>query len=528
MSRCVICCADQMIVGRWYKLVTFPVGVPDRDDGYPAVVDYWAKYSCDAGNVCLLHDTVYIKAEGEFTVSCVDQYGHTASKTITAIAEPTIERTTHEITPTSWADLQDKVSAIGENAYINVTKGEYTFCMTAEYYYLPSGTVIDFSGSTVNITTEVADTEPYKGFRLTGAHCGIKNCTFNGVDIGEGSSYRNRTEAKVYEKCTMIDIYSGDYHKIENLTFNDVAGFNIGLGTWPAYWYNSPNATASRWRATNSCSGYISDTGEVVESADAWTMSDYVEAIQTEDRSYCVGHSGMWLPTSVRVYDIAFYDVGGNLLELKKDQQYFRKYYYPEGTVYVRYCIHQSNEPEEHTGRDDYCVMRMMAGNERVSVCPTVKECVIDNIVHNNHCSGGFSGVGLCEDVHINRMLAPGSGWLNGWAFDIEDSWNAALGYVISHSYFGNGTVYTHGAQGVSFVSTVGGNLMLVNNVHFPSAINSLFTNCTVNGVRGCMTAANSYTGTVTDGEGFGNAHSFGEIEKAEALDMRTRLNYAF
>ena len=26
MSRCKILCADEMIVGRWYKLVTYPAG----------------------------------------------------------------------------------------------------------------------------------------------------------------------------------------------------------------------------------------------------------------------------------------------------------------------------------------------------------------------------------------------------------------------------------------------------------------------------------------------------------------------
>lgn len=508
MSRCKILCADEMIVGRWYKLVTYPAGTD-------VVTNYWVKYSCDSEKVCLLHDTLYIKETGEFTVSCVDMYGHTNSKTITAIEEPTIERTVHEITPTSWNDLQEQVNTIGENAYINVTKGTYTFDLTDKSYDLPSGTIIDFNGSKIYV---ISSATSYKGFRFTKNFNGVRNANFVGVGMDSDSDF--------LESCTLFIIYAGDYHKLENLYFEDVAGFNIGLGTWNRWMYTKPNSTSSQWKATNTVNGYLADDGTVVASTEAWATGEMVECIETSDRSYGVGQSGMWIPTTVRLYNIAFYDSDGNFIELRKDQQYFRKYYYPENAKYVRYCIYQTNEPTEHTGADDYCIMRMMMGNATVEEYPCVKECMIDNIVHKNHMSGGFSMVGISQDTHINRMVAKGNGWKNAWAFDIEDNWNSALACVVSHCYFGDGIMFLHGIQGVTVLSTIMERTYLKNNIHFPTFINSIGGPLCTDGTRGNATAINSYFSEYVDGEGYGNMYHFGDLEEQEASSIRTRFNY--
>lgn len=510
MSRCKILCADEMIVGRWYKLVTYPVGTD-------VITNYWVKYSCENINVFLLHDTVYIKGTGTFTVYCTDMYGHTDTKTINAIEEPTIERTEYTITPTSWENLQEQVNAIGENAYVSISKGEYAFDLTETNYDLPSGVVLDFNNSKITVSSSV---ETYKGFRFLGNFNGIKNATFKGVDMGSDSSF---TEA-----CTLLNIYAGNYHKVEKLKFEDVAGFNIVLGTWNRWMYTKPNSTSSQWKATNTANGYIDNSGNVVESTESWCTSEMVECIETSDRSYGVGQSGMWIPTTVRLYDIAFYDTDGNFIELRKDQQYFRKYYYPENAKYVRYCIYQTNEPTEHTEADDYCIMRMMMGNSTVEEYPCVKECMIDNIVHKNHMSGGFSMVGISQDTHINRMLAPNNGWANAWAFDIEDNWNSALACVVSHSYFGNGIVFLHGIQGVTILSTIMARTYLKNNIHFPTFINSIAGALCTDGTRGNAVAINSYFSDFVDNEGYGNMYSFGEIDSDEANRMRTKINLAF
>ena len=99
MGHCKICCANKMIVGRWYKLVTYAVG-------YGVPYNYTVTYSAAGENVVLLHDTLYVKSAGAFTVSCMDMYGNTDSKAITAIDKPSVDRTEYTITPSSWSNFQ--------------------------------------------------------------------------------------------------------------------------------------------------------------------------------------------------------------------------------------------------------------------------------------------------------------------------------------------------------------------------------------------------------------------------------------
>ena len=126
MGHCKICCADKMIVGRWYKLVTYAVG-------YGVPYNYTVNYSTESDNITLLHDTLYVKSSGAFTVSCIDMYGNTDSKTVQAIGKPTISRTPHSITPTDWDDFQSNVTAAGANALISVQTGEYVFALTGKH-----------------------------------------------------------------------------------------------------------------------------------------------------------------------------------------------------------------------------------------------------------------------------------------------------------------------------------------------------------------------------------------------------------
>ena len=164
-KNCKIFCADTMIVGRWYKLVTYPKGTYNSSDYAGPPYRYTVNYSCSDTNVTLLYDSVYIKSAGEFTVSVVDMYGNTDSKTISAIKEPKIKRTFYTIVPTDWDDFKEKADECGTYAYIRVPKGEYSFDFTETPYDVKEGTIIDFLYSTVSLTTSV--TKP-DGFGFLG------------------------------------------------------------------------------------------------------------------------------------------------------------------------------------------------------------------------------------------------------------------------------------------------------------------------------------------------------------------------
>ena len=515
-NRCVICCADEMIVGRWYKIIAYPVGAPARGSISDAMCDYRVNYTCDADNVVLIHDTIYIKATGEFEIRCADMFGATASKTIRAIEEPTIERTTHEIIPESWDDFKAKIDGIGDNAYISIPKGVYRFDLTDEVYVPPSGVVIDFNDSIVEVTAAIA---PYAMFHFRWNFNGLRNATIRKIALDTDPDYQCN--------ATLLKAYSGDYHKIEHIRVEGFHGYYLSVGAWTRYWYTKPNSTSSEWKSANSINGYIADDGSVVESADAWTTDEMVERIETPDRSYGVGSSDMWIHTDAKLYDIAFYDAAGALIEIRRDQQFYKKYYYPANAAFVRYSVWQTAQPSDVPGAGDMCIFRMMGGSSLVDFYPAVREAWFDDIIDLDTQTGIFSGVGICQDVHLNRLFSPVNGSVNNWAFDLEDHWNSALGYTIAHSYFGDAQTVVHGAQGVSFVSTIMGDTNLRNGIIFPTFINCLCGNLWAEQIRGNATFINSSAGKITAGEEYDNIHQFGVIDSYSDAVMRHRMDVA-
>ena len=512
-NHIAICCASEMIVGRWYKLITFP----GYDAGLDSIKDYTVTYVCDDDCVMLLHDTVYIKTAGaSFTVTATDMNGYTATKIIQTIEEPTIERTSHSITPVDWEDLRAKIAEFGESAYINISEGEYTFSLTDTAIALPYGTVLDFCNSTVKITSELQNVA-YIGFCIVDDYCGILNANFVGDDVGKGSTYQASMESNtVYEKCGLIKVFAGDYCKIQNVTFGGLPGFNFSAGVWL-------NPTGSRWRATNNYNGYIADDGTIVPDTSAWTMTDMVNINSTADRGYTVGVIG-WgygpVIGSARLYDIAFYDSDGNVIRVERDHQFYRRYYYPEDAAYVRYGMWVAEEPTELTGYDYNCIMAMWGGSAYTTKCGNVKELLVDNVSYTDHASGAFSGTGWLEDIHINRTKAIGDGWLNNWCFDFEDGWEAMVNGVVSHSVL-TGQCVAHSIQGVTFLSCVLGSLILATRCYFATVINSIATNAQLRSTRGCVTTINSYTGTESIESDSGGMHKFGAIDPSMASTIR-------
>lgn len=514
MSSCKIFASEKMIIGRWYKLVTYPQGF---DDNFP--FKYTVNYSCNSDLVTLLHDTVYIKQVGTFTISCVDMYGSTDSITIEAIEEPKIERTVHEITPTSFEDLQNKINQIGENAYINIPNGVYNFELTDSTYTIPEGVILDFNDSIVNLTSSVIE---FRGFNLMYDYSGIKNVNFIGVNMYQVDTYKNTS--------TIITTYSGYNCIIENITFRNTVGFNIAIGSW-ATWNNTDmydKRHYGKWSTVYAdiINGYISDDGTVIENTECWTHTEPVNIYDSEDRSYFVGRSNMYIPTTARMYDIAFYDENKNLLEIKRDCQYYRKYYYPKEAAYVRFAVWQTNKPTEAQPRDDYGVMRMMAGITGYKKALICEELTISNIRAYNSSSGILSVVGACTDIHMDRICISENGWSNNWGFDIEDCWNSVCGCVITHSYLAKVTTIFYGVQGVTFMSSVCGRLNLNNNVHFTTLINSIVTTIQNIGSRCNVTLINSYYSGQSTGTDASIFYSFGDLDSKIDKECRTVVDY--
>lgn len=512
-KNCKIFSADKMIVGRWYKLVTYHKGT------YGAPWNYTVNYSCSNSNVLLLHDTVYIKSTGTFTVSCVDMYGNTDSKTIEAIAEPYMERTAYTITPTTWSDFVTKVEACGEYAHITIPKGNYTFTIPSEPYDVREGVIIDFSDSDVTINTSV--TNP-SGLRFLHDHSGFKNCNFAGVNM-----YQNEDITK---NTYILGFFKGYNIHCENVHFDKTYGYNIFVGTW-AKWNNSiiyATRHDGAW-ATNSTSGCdiingcILDDGSVSTQDNAWTHTNLCRIRESSDRSFRVGRYNHAIPTTARMYDIAFYDNSQNLIAVMRDLQYYRKYTYPVDSVYVRFGVLQTDAPT--TGGDASEVMRMLSGTDYAEGVMGVDDIYFDNISAKDHVSGVMSIVGITEDAHFNRIKTNQSGWgsINQWAWDAEDGWASMMGLVMSHSYFKDNYIIFQGAQGASVLSTISGSITCNGSLHFMTIINSVLHNVIGTSLRGFCTLINSYYYRITDTDGYGAYYAFGCHDESEASAIRSK-----
>lgn len=483
-NKCKICCADEMIVGRWYKIIAYP--------RFYTPLQYWCKYTCNDENVVLIHDTIYIKDEGNFTINCIDQYGNADSKTIKAIKNPfnNINREYYEYTPTSWEDFKLFVTQCGENSYISIPKGNYNFKLINESYSIPKGTIVDFNFSVINIShteqveygedgTTIKKSIHYKGFKIDSDYSGLINVKIHGSDNMHGK------KDEYSDNCYTIELTNAENSIIKNIEFKNVCGFNFMVYSDMDYVKIKPTVEHGRWYDKNNYNGYIDKiTGNLISNNKCWCMNEYSELPICDNNTFVVGCSNSWIPTSVRLYNIAFYDVEGNFIELLEDCQYYREYQYPINAVYYKLGIYQEEEPKNKQPRDDVCVMRIFP-------CNLNKDCIIENINCISSATGIVNVVGGNQDLHINKIIQPNNGWKYDWSFDIEDSWNSCSNCVISNSFILGNSIY-HGVQGWTGVNCILQSAVFNNNIHFPTIINSYINIININGIRCNIASINS------------------------------------
>ena len=547
--KCHIMCADEMIVGRWYKLLCLPTNHSDTyEEGSNLPYHYWVNYhlanakaiggmeSTDVVN--LYHDTVYIKTEGSFTVTATDINGMTDTKTIAAIANPSPKREEISITPTSWENLQELVTAT--NTLYVIPKGIYAFELTDIGFEVPEGTIIDFNGSTLNITSEYKGTSKnaddyYKGFLLKNDHSGIKNANLVGNMYGD-TSY--------LEWCTTVRIVGGYNITVENITFKDLVGFNFDIGGRPTAsekCFTTSREYAGVWKPNlqNPMEGYIGEDGTVVSETGCWTHEALIPLLKSTDRSYGVGHTILWILSKSKVYDIGFYDEDGAFIELRRYQQFFRKYTYPENAKYIRFGVYQDEEPTNFNPNDDICFIRQMGSfTEDFTYNPAVEA-----YIHNFRCidavsSSSINVTGIAQDLHIDMVNCPYNGWYGvhyACSLDLEDGFNAMMGIVLSHCRLE--LLNINGVQGTSVVSSVSNGVGLKNSNYAPTFINSI--NGSPNngsiGVSGesssfcCITAINSWLWNEgTNGCELGidkrhHCYSFGTLDSDYVKTVRSK-----
>lgn len=496
-----ICCADKMIVGRWYKIISIP--------RYSYCISYKVTYQYSGTNIVPIHDTIYIKSTGSFTVTATDTDGNTATKTIECIEDPSPTRTEVEYTPSTWNDFKTKIEELGENKLIKIKKGSYDFILDETGITMPNGTIIDFNNSTINIYHE--GTEAYHMFLFKNDHAGVVNAKIIGKKMFKDPNASGH--------CSTMSFDTGYNNRIENITFRDLPGMNVTMGGngYADYFAYKPSHSSGRWLDSNNFAGYINpDNGELVASDNAWTMKDSIPVLQTNKNRYSVGTSAGWLNTGVKIYDIAFYDANDKFICIRENQQFYRQNILPDNAAKFRLCIHMKREAPKNTNpSDDVCFTRMRDGN---NICC---ESLIRNIDYGNSACGGVSVAGQAQDIHFDNLKIPSNGWKWGWSFDFEDGWQAQLNTVISHSQIG-GTIVDHCVQGLTILSSIlTGDINFCDSTFYPTVINSYINTVSKNECRGVVTYINSYIAKTNASEKFKETElfEFGELPAKDRKD---------
>lgn len=473
-----LCCADEMIVGRWYKLVGMPVG-------YGVSYNYKTTFSIDNDDIaCLLFDTLYIKKTGSLTITVTDQYGNTDSKSVSLIEEPTVERTEYTISPATWEDFKTQVDACGEYSYINITQGDYHYTISDVGYSIPKGTVIDFNKSNIYVSTEVNK-------------CRMFLIYYDFIEIRNANIINDCADDWEHgDQSQLISVYNGYMCKLEHLYFKNAIGFNIGIGTWGQNLKFTPYSD-SLWHTNNMFYGYLNDSGELVESEGAYSSNNIRTITDNPERTYLMGKRDLWIPTTARVYDVAFYDSDENFIELRKNQQFYRKYKLPDNALYWRCTVYQDTEPTLNVAGDDYCIFRMYGESYSTGCCVSCVELYANDIIADGNESGVISVVGHNQDCHYNKIRCDDIGSVNPWSFDVEDAWNGTCGMVISHSAFRDGRVYSHGAQGLTLLSSIANWIVINSNPYSITAINSAIKIAYTYSIRNFVALANCSIGSL-------------------------------
>lgn len=440
-----ICCSEKMIVGRWYKLLSWlekAEEVMDKDT---------TKWECTGINCVLVHDLIYFNETGTATIKAEDSYGYIATKSIEVIEEPAINRS--KISVSSSEELINVCVNNVTNAYVELTtdveielipKPEDTYL---QYYEVPEGTIIDLGGHKLSYTVQesVKGSSPSSLFMLCNDNSGIINGIFE--YSGEDFEVTNVT----HEQTNVINVYQGYNIQVKDIVFNNVLGFNMVVGTtWYYPWSQTENYRDCRWQDTNVSNGYINDNGEFVNDADCWCSTEFIKCPNTYKNEFILGRMNPYSPTTVKVCRVAFYDENYNFIAQLKGVQYYRVYNKPQNAKYWKITIVQSSAPSNNDSDTSSIVIMygIMDIKDNGFYHDRNIHCLVDAYFDNIRCfeneSGVMSIVGHTNDCHYNRVFVSSNGTINKWGMDFEDGWLAMVADVLSYCVIGNsGTVQT-------------------------------------------------------------------------------------
>ena len=190
------------------------------------------------------------------------------------------------------------------------------------------------------------------------------------------------------------------------------------------------DSSASRWFSTND----FFEIGKRIDGTDFY--ENYVLTNMFSSSSDTSYHTIS--PSSLHLYDIAWYDENKKFLKIDRWRFVDENYVRGEGAKFYKISIHQINPPRKEDCPNNITYIYFMpAGSSHF--------CEIKNTNLYHSAKGLFASIGETNSCWIHDNYLYNDGYVYTWAMDLENGWYGMRGTIIENNVIRK---YTHGYSG--------------------------------------------------------------------------------
>jgi hypothetical protein len=428
---------DVLEIGEEFALQAYVLSemTDDHPWSYCYTDENLVKYSSDNPSVCRVKNGVLFGvATGKANIEVSDLGGNVSkSFSVEVVEETSLHYTENEvwtigIDDYDWSDAEtttlafiEIVAKAKEDGMKKVVFPNQTFYISPAYgtINVPTETILDFSGSTIQIENSALTASGYNMFLFQNTeHSSIENAVIYGeryLISGTGA-----------ESCQSVYFAGYNYKSgLKNCTISNSPGFNIGAML--------KNLVRIPFKLTAVEAGGIDNLGADKEEAYAFRNKGYMN-ISTVGKRFgfgnMQGYQG-YLYLSARVYSIFFYDANYKFLSSLENCVQYYLYDKPEGAVYARIVFWQASAPTSCDG--DFGAIAMIYSMDAPNRC-YIRDCVMENNYSTAiQPNGGESWVIENCTFRDNGIRDPSS------HIDWEDGRNNNKGHVLRNCTFERG-----------------------------------------------------------------------------------------
>lgn len=369
------------------------------------------------------------KAIGSATITAQD-IDNTVSKsfsvTVTAKEElsfipsevynvPTIDTTDTESTTTGIAAALTYAS---QNGYKKVVFPEGTYYVSPVYgtILIPTGMIVDFNGSVIQIVESTLTNSGYQMFKFSGTRLSkIINATIYGE--------RFLMDHTGVESCVSVK-FSGNCYKsgLENCIVSRSPGFNVTVG------FENRRVVGCRLNIIEA--GGLDASGQPVNADYCWRTNDYINISSLGDWfgfGNMQGYQG-YLYLSARVYDICFYDAEKNFISRLDNCIQYYHYPRPANAKYVKIDFFWETIPT--TKDPDYSSIAHLYTMDKPVNC-YVRNCIFED------CYSTAIVPNAGDNFLIENCTFKDNGYRDPASqIDWEDGRNNIKGHIVRNNEF--------------------------------------------------------------------------------------------